>query len=70
MDGYVETFDVEGLEEDLGCLFPVLWRVKRGFGLENSINPVYKMKEEERTHEEKVVILRFGSEVLEDALLQ
>jgi hypothetical protein len=33
LDCDVETFDVEGFEEDLCCLFSVLGRVERWFGL-------------------------------------
>ena len=34
----VETWDVEGLEHDLGSVFTVLGGVERGLGLENSRN--------------------------------
>lgn len=33
----IETLDVEGLEEDLGGLFPVLGRIERRFGLLTTI---------------------------------
>ena len=39
MDGDVESLDIEGLEEDLGRLLAVLWRVQWGFGLRMRADP-------------------------------
>jgi hypothetical protein len=35
LNGYVQSLDIERLEEDLGSLFSVLWGVERWFGLDS-----------------------------------
>lgn len=35
LDSDIQSFDIEGLEEDLGSLFPILWWIQRRLGLKN-----------------------------------
>lgn len=78
LHGNVQPLDVERLEKDLGRRFPVLGRIQGRFSLGQvgglvllSLSLVWVRESMERTvaYEEKVVVLWFGAEVLEDALL-
>jgi hypothetical protein len=63
LDGDIKSFDVEGLEEDLGCLFSVFGRVERGLRLEcKSTTRVDRESFSCRdvTYKEEVMIFRLG----------
>ena len=50
LDGDVEALDVEGLEEDLGRLLAILWRVQWGFGLRMRTYPCRGSGTEDKEH--------------------
>ena len=50
LDGDIEALDVEGLEEDLGRLLAILWRVQWGFGLRMRTYPCRGSGTEDKEH--------------------
>jgi hypothetical protein len=69
LNGDIQAFDVERLEEDLGCLFSVFRRIERRFRLiAQIVENCYGIRRI-GTHKEEVVIFRLSPQILEDGLL-